>query len=329
MWMLAFVTLAAQSGAQWASIPDSLFQPITLPQTLSFGYPPNTIYVPTILDMARRRDFDGLDAMFNELAADVAGDVRHEMRFEDAFDAFARDEPALLASLDAWVDARPNSAHARVARARYHFATAWRRRGGAYIRDTPLDNIRGMEVFSKKTIEDLTAALVRDSTHLAAYVILIGVTQLFGAHDLAGSALQRAASIHRGAYSVYRSFVLMLWPRWGGSEALMIDFGNRAAEDSATNPRLATLRGAVYQSRAFDSSQAGDHAGAVRELNKALAFGPERTYLRDRGKAYFRLGAYEYAFHDLRAAMVERSQDPEVLEYYGRTLVELAANARL
>ena len=66
----------------------------------------------------------------------------------------------------------------------------------------------------------------------------------------------------------------------------------------------------------------------MRELNKALAYGPERIYLAARGKAYFRLGAYEYAFNDLRAVIVERSQDKETLDYYGRTLVQLATRAR-
>ena len=327
-WLLAVVVFAGPAGAQWATIPDSMFLPITLPSTISFGYPPNAIYLPHIHDLARRRQFDSLDAMFNELEADVASDVRNEIRFSDAFEAFARDEPALLESIDAWVRSRPRSPHAYVARASYHVATAWRRRGKAYVRDTPPENIRGMETFAKKAVDDLQAALLRDSTHLVAYETLIGVLQLFGAHDLASQILVRGTSLHRGSSILYRSFVHMLWPRWGGSEDSMIDFAERVARDVADNPRLETLRGAVHESRAYDSTLANNLAGAVRELNKALAFGPERTYLLARGKAYYGLGAYEYAFHDLRAAMIERSQDSETLDYYGRTLVELATRAR-
>ena len=85
------------------TIADSLFPPITLPQTISCGYPPNTIFVPHIHDLTRRRDFDALDAMFGQLVADVASDVRHESRLLDAFDAYERDEPALLQSIDAWI----------------------------------------------------------------------------------------------------------------------------------------------------------------------------------------------------------------------------------
>lgn len=319
---------ALDTGVAQMTIADSLFQPITLPQTISFGYPPNTIFVPHIHDLTRRRDFDALDAMFGQLVADVASDVRHESRLLDAFDAYERDEPALLQSIDAWIAARPQSAHARVARANYHFATAWRRRGNQYMRDTPEANIRGMEEFSRKAIADLTVALERDSTHLAAYDILIGVTRLFGSHELASRALARGLAIHRGSYVLPARFLSMLWPRWGGTEAVMIQFAERAASNAGNNPRLVTLRGAVYENRANDSSLAGNDAGAVRELNKALAFGPERNYLADRGKAYFRLGAYEYAFNDLRSVVIEQSQNAEALEYYGRTLVELATRAR-
>jgi tetratricopeptide (TPR) repeat protein len=120
----------------------------------------------------------------------------------------------------------------------------------------------------------------------------------------------------------------MLWPRWGGTEQLIAETSERAAQDAGFNPRLATLRGAVHENRANDSSLADNEAGAVREMNKALAFGPERTYLLRRGESYFRLGAYEYAFHDLRTVVLEQSQNARALEYYGRTLIELARRAR-
>ena len=319
---------AQQTSTQPIAIADSFFRPIMLPATTAYGYPANGIFVPQIHDLTRRRDFGALDAMFGALAADVAQDVKNETRFMDAFDAFSRDEPALLESIDAWIAARPRSAHARVARANYHFATAWRRRGTRHVPDTPPENLSGMREFSEKALVDINAALERDSTHLVAYRLLIGVTRLFGQHDVASQALVRGLSFHRGSYLLYRSFIVMLWPRWGGSEEAMVTFGSRAAGDAGDNPRLATLRGAVHESRANDSTSDGNHAGAVRELNKALAFGPERHYLIERGTAYFRLGAYQFAFHDLRAAVMEQSQNKDALEYYGRTLVEIAAVAR-
>lgn len=328
MALAGWPAFAQQSTDGTIAIADSLFQPIVLPSVLSFGYPPNTIHKPQIVEMIRRRDFDGLDALFGGLQADVNRDVRHEIRLGDAFDAVDRSEPALLASLDAWIAAKPTSAHALVARANYHLATAWRRRGRRYIRDTPPESIQGMRESAERAVGDVVAALERDSTHLQAYIIANAVLRMAGGHEVALQLMRRGLSLHPGSYALYRSYITMLWPRWGGTEALMVEFGERAARDSARNPRLVTLRGAVHESRAFDSTLAGNDAGAVRELNKAVAFGPERVYISARGKAYFRLGAYEYAFNDLRAAIVERSQDRDDLQYYGRTLVELATRAR-
>ena len=333
-WLGALIAgFAASGGAQSSTtasiaIADSLFQPIQLPSALAFGYPPNEIHKPRILEMIRRREFDALDAMYGALQADVSRDVKHEMRFADAFEAVHRDEPTLLASIGAWVTARPRSAHARVARASYQFAAAWRRRGTAYIADTPEANIRGMVELAQGALADVVAALEIDSTHLIAYEIAIGVSKLAGSHQLAAQLMTRGLAIHRGSYALRRAFITMLWPRWGGSEDAMVAFADQAARDSALNPRLAVLHGAVYENRANDSSVAGNYAGAIRELNKAVAFGPERTYVRARGEAYFRLGAYEYAFADLRFALIDRSQDRVTLEYYGRTLVELATRAR-
>jgi tetratricopeptide (TPR) repeat protein len=319
----------AQSSSRGAlAIDDSLFQPIHLPETISFGYPPNEIFLPRIVELIRQQQFDSLDTMFDRLAADVKRDVRNEVRFGDAFDAADRNDPELLANIDAWISKKPRSAHARVARARYHLAAAWRRRGRDYIKDTPAEKIRGMKESATKALDDAIVGLRIDSTHIEAYSIGIDVMQLAGRHDAAFQLMTRGMRMHPGTYLLPRSFVLMLWPRWGGTEDLIEQFAERAAQDSALNPRLVTLRGAVHENRANDSSLAGNQAGAVRESNKALAFGPERFYLADRGEAYYRMGAYEYAFHDLRAVVIERSQDKDALYFYGRTLVELATRAR-
>jgi hypothetical protein len=323
-----FITASAEAQSTGIAIDDSMFQPIRLPETMAFGYPPNEIFLPRFIELIRQRQFDSLDTIFDELANDVRRDIRHERRFRDAFEATDRNDPALLASLDAWIASKPQSAHARVARARYHYAAAWRRRGQAYIKDTPPERIRGMEESAKLAIQDVAAALQIDSTHIVAHEIGIGVMELAGSHQDAIQLLAHGIAIHRGSYMLPYSFAHMLWPRWGGTEQLLVEFGERAAQDSAHNPRLVALRGVVYQNRANDSTLDNNDAGAIRELNKALAYGPERKYLQERGEAYFRLGAYEYAFHDLRTVMMERSQDKEVLEYYGRTLVELAARAR-
>src|SRR5687768_14974045 len=316
------------SPAATISLPDSVFQPIRLPAAMAYGYPPNEVYVPRFIELIRRRDFNALELALDSIQADVARDVRHEVRFADAFQASVRDDTTLVEAINAWMEARPRSAHARVAAANHHFATAWRRRGRGTIAATPPETLQVMMEFATHAIEDVVAALQLDSTHLVAYEIAIGVTRLAGRHEDAARLLNRGLTIHRGSYSLRRAFMLMLWPRWGGSEQLMIDLGTQASRDAGYNARLTTLLGAVYENRANDSTLALNHAGAVRELNKAMAYGPEPEYIRDRGIAYFRLNAYEYAFNDLRTAMMERSQDTEVLEYYGRTLVELAGRAR-
>jgi len=85
----------AQSGAAQSNgrdgaltIDDSLFLPIRLPETMAFGYPPNEIFLPRIIELVRQRQFDSLDTMFDGLAADVRRDVRNELRFGTAFDSF-------------------------------------------------------------------------------------------------------------------------------------------------------------------------------------------------------------------------------------------------
>src|SRR5215211_5787151 len=107
--VMAIALFTSPGGAQSSSrggalaIDDSLFQPIHLPEAVSFGYPPNEIFLPRIVELIRQQQFDSLDTMFDQLAADVQRDVRNEVRFGDAFDAADRNDPELLTNIDAWI----------------------------------------------------------------------------------------------------------------------------------------------------------------------------------------------------------------------------------
>src|SRR5688500_7049671 len=84
------------SPAATISLPDSVFQPIRLPAAMAYGYPPNEVYVPRFIELIRRRDFNALELALDSIQADVARDVRHEVRFADAFQASVRDDTTLV-----------------------------------------------------------------------------------------------------------------------------------------------------------------------------------------------------------------------------------------
>lgn len=325
----------AQSPARAAqpSLPDSLFKPITSPALLPFGYPANDTHKPTILEFIRTRRFEELEGLLSALHQAVREDIRHEMRLFTAFEAVKRNDAQLLSNINAWIEARPQSADAIVARATYNLAAAWRTRGFKYVKDTPESRMRGMGARLELTVEDARAALAIDSTHLIAYDILLEVIQLGGAHGIGVQILQRGLAVHPASYLLRASFMETLKPRWGGSYELMQAFAEASAKDSARNPRMVTLRGSALQEQAFtlivplpeDSLRPRDPRSAIDSLTRALEYGPAHDVFLDRGEAYSRLGDHVRAFLDYREALILNPQRTEILAAYGNALIQIAS----
>lgn len=318
-------------------LPESLFKPLVQPAVLPFGYPSNEVHKPEILDLIWKRRFDDLETRIGSLRRAVAGDARHETRLFTLYNTLDRDDTTMLASLDAWIDARPRSANAASARAIYHFWAAWRARGKKYIVNTTVAQLRAMSEKAELALQDGLTALDLDSTDLIAYYTILGLAQLGGSQDGSYAFLQRGLAAHPGSYILRSMHMGSLTPRWGGSYAAMAAFAEESQRESRRNPRLVTLRGRVLFEQAFtlvhpfpqDSLQPPNYPAAIDSLTKALQYGPSFEVYLDRGIAYYTLRDYVRAFLDLREAVLLNPQDVEAVTWYGQALVQLASRLDL
>jgi tetratricopeptide (TPR) repeat protein len=299
---------------------DTMFRPLRVPARDPFGYPANLTDKPGLIALARSGQYEALDHVLDSLEAELDADIRSEYRFWDAFQAFFGPDPALEAPLNAWVAERPASAQARIARATYYEGRAWASRGEGSAGDTPDSSLRGMDRYLDLASRDAAAGLRIDSTHLAAYTVQLAVAQLYGRLGEGRQVLTTGLRSHPASYVLRERYMNLLEPRWGGSDEAMEMFARNAAEDSARNPRLAALQGAVHDSRAYDAYLKDDYAGAVSEENQAIAFGAEREFLMARGRAYYFAYDYIRALDDLERALQQRPQHREVLLLHARVL---------
>ena len=96
-----------------------------------------------ILQLLADGQFDELDQRLNEIDDEVNAQKRPEAKLQQAFNAFATSDPAVVAQLDRWVTERPNSGMALVARGvnRFHlikitrYAEAFRTANASFARD--------------------------------------------------------------------------------------------------------------------------------------------------------------------------------------------------
>ena len=105
-------------------------------------------------------------------------------------------------------------------------------------------------------------------------------------------------------------------------------FAEAAARDSAMNPRLVNLRGAVHLHEGELLSLQDDEAAALQQYNLAIAISPEREFLLARGELYLEVKDYTRALGDLRGTLLLRPQGVDALKAHARTLYHIAERSR-
>lgn len=305
-------------------IDDSIFRPLRVPETDPFGYPANPVDRPRLAAILLRRDYAALERMLDRTYLQVLQDVRYEYHLVDAFHALGLPGAEIGVRMDEWVARHPRSAHARLARARHHAARAWEARGGAWISETPPERIAAMQAAAAQAVEDLRAGQQLDPAHLVGFTTRLELLRMGGTVPRARAVLNEGLRAYPASYLLRDAYMAGLEPRWGGSLREMRRFGRESARLRARNPRLAALEGAVHAYVGEQHRRGKRFAAALREYDRAIAFGPEADFLRGRGRTWLLAEDFVRAHADLEAALQQRPQGPEGLELHGRALTGIA-----
>lgn len=303
---------------------DTIFRPLRVPETDPFGYPANTVDRPRLRAMLLRGDYAALERQLDRLYFQVLTDVRYEYHLVDAFFALTHADAETGRRMDEWVARHPRSAHARLARSGHHAARAWKARGTDWIGGTTEEQIRGMRAAAAVAAEDLRAGQQLEPTHFVGFTMRIDLMRMAGTAPEARAALDAGLRQYPASYLIRDAYMAELEPRWGGSLGEMRRFGRESARLKAQNPRLAALEGAVHAYQAAQHARSDRYADAIREYDRAIAFGPEADFLRGRGRTWLRAGDFVRAHADLEAALQQRPHGPEGLELHGRALYGIA-----
>lgn len=100
----------------------------------------------------------------------------------------------LAENLDAWVEAAPNSAKARMARGMYWRNVGWATRGGRFWNDTHRWQKGGMRDAFNKAVEDFEAAAEMASDWAAPHAILVEIYMAWGERRLMEEAFRSGIS---------------------------------------------------------------------------------------------------------------------------------------
>ncbi|HET7924265.1 MAG TPA: tetratricopeptide repeat protein, partial [Rhodanobacteraceae bacterium] len=168
---------------------------------------------------------------------------------------------------------------ALAARGMWWLASAEQARGEKLASETSEKDMDRMRDALGKAKRDLSKALELNPRIMPAYSALIHATQFDDDDALAASAIEKAIAVSPQNFYPRAALAYKERPRWGGSYEAMDKIADDAARYVGSNPRLADLKAIALGERAMQPYWAKDYAEALRGFDKALAYGPEWSYL--------------------------------------------------
>jgi tetratricopeptide (TPR) repeat protein len=158
-----------------------------------------------------------------------------------AFSALRDGAPGLTPLFDAWVQARPGSAHAYAARGGHYVERAMTARGGKLAAETAQQRFANMYMILARAFADFDAAIRLDPGHghargqrLVASRLTLSPAQLRALYQADRKAAPASFAFFFPAAAAFE-------PRWGGSVDDVLQAGRDALERAADNPDLELL----------------------------------------------------------------------------------------
>jgi tetratricopeptide (TPR) repeat protein len=277
------------------------------------GYPTQTIDRLAIRGLLLARSYDSLEAVLSAYADSVVRDYRMEYRLFDAYAAFGVAIPSLEPLLNDWVNQRPGSVAALVARGTYLHAAGWHARGSESGIQTSRNQINRMTGFFRRGAADFNAALRLSPNSLVAYRALISIASVDREPAAARELLDRALKIQPYSFRLRAAYMNYLLPRWGGSYGAMTKFAEESAPYAARNPRIRALAGYVDWDRGRVLESGGKKEDAIEAYGRALRFGNYWQFRFERGELYFHADDSRKALDDLNAVLLQHPQHASAL----------------
>ena len=243
-----------------------------------------------LLDLLRKGDFEALEARLTRLQQDSEAGNGQDQWIGVAFHAFGIVDSEIQARLEEWVNKKPGSYVARVARAAQYRELGWKARGNDYASETSEDQFAGMRRHFAKAREDLYAALKINSELSIAYVDLIDIASTEGRDEERFRALEAGLSVAPRSYHIRWRFLNRLEPEWGGSMEMVEAFAEASVRTFPEDSLLQTLRGYPDWVRGNHLRWRGKHDEALILFDRALQHGPHWRYLISRARVLDLLG---------------------------------------
>lgn len=243
--------------------------------------------------------YEELEQLLEQLRQAAASDPAQEYRLLQAYYAFEDLQSRTREEIEAWIQLRPQSTEAVVARSVQRIEAAWARRGTGYSKDVADEAMADFARLLELAKLDAEAALARWPDHAVAWRSLIRAACGSEGTDVLPGLIDRLLQQAPAGYAAHRTVMNFLQPRWGGSYPAMERYAELAQAQRERNPRLEVLRGYPYWAEGVDAASDKDYERALALHTRALSFGDDADFLDGRARALKRLLRFKEAVADM------------------------------
>jgi tetratricopeptide (TPR) repeat protein len=208
-----------------------------------------------------------LDARMSEVQRRYEQGAISEAELRDDFHAFPRPDPALAASLDAWVQKFPNSYVAHLARGIYYKRVAWT----ADPDELDTSPSQASMEASKRAVTDLQLSATLTRKPLLTFYHLLDSTAPRVDRETARIALDRAVRIDPATFIVRDKYMDSLRVRNGGSLDAMRAFLEECRTSKLSVDHVQDLESRLFQEEGSIAEKQGDRATAEVDFRRAVA----------------------------------------------------------
>lgn len=270
------------------------------------------ISLKQIQAMVSAREFDKLEAVFNELqmrhdAESNQSELIHRV-YEYLQSADANN------STDLWLKHSPENAFALTARAEFLRGSAWRARGGKYASDTPDESLKSMSAFVQQAIPLYKKAIQLNPHIMQAYIGLLNVAMVDSESKIETEAMKNGLSEDDQCAEIFRYILTALQPRWGGKHELMQAFQVQYVLPSIPfRPLNAQYMATTTQDVVNLARIAGKTADELMPwVIKGLEFGANENLMDEAVRLYYKTDRYD----------LQHQYTSQIIRFRGGTVVD-------
>lgn len=219
--------------------------------------------------------YPSLDAHFAEVERRFAAGQLVELAYASAYRPFYQEQATLTSELNGWVQARPASPYAYLARGVYFRKIGEHRRGGKYISETPEAAVTYMTDMHVQSYKDLQHALKLKPNWYLPALHLLNIAQHGSAQETKRALMDLADRGYPRNFMARSRYLTSLEPRWGGSYEEMQAFVDECAR-TCRHPSHARWLEAMYK-----ETQARDLPGKDNSENRRSLYHEALSLTRD------------------------------------------------